>query len=218
MMKANQLPKPSPEIYATFIENGANSDLDFLNAYDWSTELVEKNGKYGLVNCIGEQLLNPNFEDFQMMSGHDMKIGDRVVAQLNDKWGVIQLDGGDGVWIVEPEYDYIGYPNSITSFKKGNKWGVMNINTKEWILPLVCDKIYGSSGFMFVNGIGVYEIAGKSGLILENGEFTEAIYDEIDLTAEVYSKARIGDQWGYIAQDGQLVEDPDEAYFYEYID
>lgn len=217
-MENNKLPKPSQAQYAKFIEEGLNSDLDFLNAYDWSTELVEQNGKYGLVNCIGEQLLTPNFENFQMMSGHDMKIGDRVVAQLNGKWGIVTLDGGAGTWVVEPEYDYIGYPNNITSFKKDNKWGVMNIATKEWILPLVCDKIYGSNGFLFVNGIGVYEIAGKSGLILENGEFTQAIYDEIDLVAEEFSKARIGELWGYIAKDGQLVQDPDEAYFYEFID
>lgn len=217
-MEKNQLPKPSPTQYATFKEKGVNLDLDFLNAYDWSTELVAENGKYGLVNCIGEQLVSANFENFQMMSGHDMKIGDRVVAQLNGKWGIITLDGGEGVWVVEPAYDYIGYPNTITSFKKGDKWGVMNTDKKEWILPLVCDKIYGANGFLFVNGIGVYEIAGKSGLILENGEFTDAIYDEIDLVAAEYSKARIGDLWGYIAKDGQLVQDPDEAYFYEYID
>jgi hypothetical protein len=213
-----KLPKPSHEQYATFNEKGASLDLDFLNAYDWSTELVEQNGKYGLVNCIGEQLLMPNFENFQMMSSHDMKIGDRVVAQLNDKWGIVTLDGRAGVWVVEPAYDYIGFPNSITSFQKDNKWGVMNISTKEWILPLVCDKIYGANGFMFVNGIGVYEIGEKSGLILENGECTEAIYDEVDLVAEEFSKARIGDTWGFIAKDGQLVQDPDEAYFYEYID
>ena len=69
-----------------------------------------------------------------------------------------------------------------------------------------------------MNGIGVYEIGEKSGLILDNGEFTEAIYDEIDLVADEFSKARIGDRWGFIAKDGQLVQDPDEAYFYEYID
>jgi hypothetical protein len=147
-----------------------------------------------------------------------LKIGDRVVTELDNKWGIITLDGNSGTWVVEPEYDYIGYPNSITMFRKADKWGVMNTNTKEWILPLICDKIYSSNGFMFVNGIGVYEIAGKSGLILDSGEFTEAIYDEVDLAAEDFSKARIGDLWGYIAEDGQLVQDPDEAYFYEYID
>jgi hypothetical protein len=217
-MEITQLLKPTAAQYATFVEKGFSLDLDFLNAYDWSTVLVEQNGKYGLINCIGEQLVSPNFENFQMMSGHDMRIGERVVAQLNGKWGIITLDGGEGVWVVEPAYDYIGYPNTLTSFQKDNKWGVMNIATKEWILPLVCDKIYGANGFLFVNGIGVYEIGEKSGLILDNGEFTEAIYDEIDLVAEEFSKARIGDLWGFIAKDGQLVQDPDEAYFYEYID
>lgn len=219
-MSENQLPKPSPEVYATFIKNGgfSNPDLDFLNSYDWSSVLFEINGKYGLQNCIGEQLLSPVFENFQMMSNHNLKIGGRVVAEFNNKWGIISLDGNSGIWIVEPEYDYIGYPNSITMFRKADKFGVMNTDTKEWILPLICDTIYCSSGFMFINGIGVYKIAGKSGLILDSGEYTEAIYDEVDLAAEDYSKARIGDIWGYVAKDGQLVQDPDEAYFYEYID
>lgn len=217
-MENDQLPKPSKEQYAIFNENDENLDLDFLNAYDWSTELIEKNGKYGLVNCIGETLLHPNFEDFQMMSAHDIKTGDRVVTKLNDKWGIITVDGGEGVWFVEPLYDFIGYPNTITSFLKGNKWGVMNTVSKEWILPLVCDKIYITNGFMFMNGVGAYEIGEKIGLISENGKFTDAIYDEVELDEEDFYKGRIGELWGYIAEDGQLVQDPDEAYFFESFD
>jgi hypothetical protein len=217
-MENDQLPKPSKEQYAIFNENDEDLDLDFLNAYDWSTELVEKNGKYGLVNCIGEPLLQPNFEDFQMMSGHDIKTGDRVVTKLNDKWGIITVDGGEGVWFVEPVYDFIGYPNTITSFLKGNKWGVMNIVSKEWILPLVCDKIYINNGFMFMNGVGVYEIGDKTGLISANGEFTDAIFDEVELDEDDFYKGRIGELWGYIDEDGQLVQDADEAYYFESFD
>jgi hypothetical protein len=65
-MENVQLLKPSAAQYATFVEKGLSLDLDFLNAYDWSTVLVEQNGKYGLINCIGEQLVSPNFENFQI--------------------------------------------------------------------------------------------------------------------------------------------------------
>lgn len=219
-MLENQLPKPSPEVYATFIKNGefGNPDLDFLNSFDWSVEVFEKNGFYGLKSCIGEMLLNPKFQDFPLIPFYDMNIGDKLVARLNNKFGVLQLDGSDGLWIIEPEYDHVGFPGGITSFKKDGKWGIMDISTKEWILPLVCDLVYEHQGCIFINGIGIYEINGKSGLILDNGEFTDAIYDEVDLAAADYSKARIGELWGYVAKDGQLVQDSDEAYFFEYYD
>jgi hypothetical protein len=219
-MNDNQLPKPSPEVYATFINNGefGNPDLVFLNSYDWSVEVFEKNGFYGLNSCIGELLLNPNFQDFPFIPFYDMNIGNIIVVKFNDKYGIIELDGADGVWIIEPEYDYIGFPGGITSFIKNGKWGVMDVSTKEWILPLNCDFVYEHQGCIFINCIGKYEIGGKLGIILENGEITDAIFDEVDLFNEDYSKARIGDLWGYVDKDGQLVQDPKEAYFYALIE
>ena len=44
-MEITQLLKPTAAQYATFVEKGFSLDLDFLNAYDWSTELVEQNPK-----------------------------------------------------------------------------------------------------------------------------------------------------------------------------
>jgi hypothetical protein len=228
-MSENQLPKPSPEVYTTFIKNGgfSNPDLDFLNSYDWSVEVFDKNGLYGLKSCIGELLLNPIIQEFLWIPFYDMNIGDKLVAKLNNKFGIIQFDGADGVWIIEPEYDYIGFPGGITSFIKERKWGVMDILTKEWILPLNCDFVYEYEGCIFINGIGKYEIGGKWGIILENGEITGAIYDEValfnlfnlfNLLNEDYATARIGDLWGYVAKDGQLVQDTDKAYFHALIE
>lgn len=186
--------------------------LNFLNSFNWKTEIFEKDGKHGLVSPLGEVLLPPQYDDFMMLSHQELKKGDRVVAMQNGKWGVIIADG-QGTWLIEPQYDYIGYPNSITQVRKGDKWGVLDLDKKDFLIPLECDKIYADSGYMFVNGIGAYEKSGKMGFITIEGKFTQPIFDDTDWDVEGLLKVKLNDQWGYVTEGGQFTLIPDEAYY-----
>ena len=75
--------------------------------------------------------------------------------------------------------------------------------------------IYSNEGgILFTNGITVFEKNGKSGVLNEYGEYTDAIFDEVDMPEMGQSiKVRIGDKWGYIAEDGSFTTDEDDAYF-----
>jgi hypothetical protein len=216
-MKHKPEPRPTPEIYEIFLKNGkwGHSDQDFVDAYNWMNIEFEVNGKIGLKNCIGEQLLNPIFEEFEITARYPHVIGELVSARYNGKWGVVKLDGGDGVWLIEPEYDYIDCPSCSTKFRKNGKLGVMNVFTKEWILPLFCDYIHADQNTTFLySGITCYEVNDKLGLALYNGDYTDAIFDEVDKDNEsYYYKARIGELWGYVAKDGQLVQERQNAHF-----
>ena len=103
-----------------------DDDIDFLNTYNWNSDTFEENGAYGLKNCIGEVLVPPIFEDYLLLSYHDYKKGSKVVVMKNSKWGLIKI-GEENKWILEPEFDYIGYPNNITYVVKDKKYGVINL-------------------------------------------------------------------------------------------
>lgn len=220
-MKQNPLPRPTPEIFQDFLKNGMwfHRDDEFVDAYNWMNIEFEVNGKIGLKNCLGEQLLSPIFDEFEITAQYPLVIGQLISAQFNEKWGVIKLDGGDGVWVIDPEYDYIDCPSIDTKFRKNGKFGIMNVYTKEWILPLFCDYIHGGKNALFFGtGITWYEINDKLGLVIYNGDYTEAIYDEVCIDSELYYKARIGELWGYVAKDGQLVQERQNAHFRSYCD
>ena len=184
--------------------------VDLMNAFDWTTRSFGKGKKWGLKNPLGEVILEPGYENFMMLTPSDLKTGDRVVAMKNGLWGVLLIDG-PGTWLIEPEYDYIGYPNDITHVRKGNKWGVLNLDKKEFLIPLECDHIDSDKGFMFINGIGAYERDGKCGIITHYGAFTEAIFDEAELIPEEWVKVKFEGQWGYLDEELKFTLDEDEA-------
>ena len=130
------------------------------------------------------------------------------------KWGMIRI-GNENEWVMEPVYDYIGFPNSITFVQKENKYGVINLTTQEFILPLELEFVSSENGFMFCNGISTYGKDGKEGVIMDNGEFTEAIFDETGVPEMGENfQVRIGEEWGFINEKGLFTHDEDESYYY----
>ena len=139
--------------------------------------------------------------------------GVRVVVEVNGKFGVVIADG-IGTCLIEPEYDFIGYPNDIVHVCKNGLWGVLNIATGEYLIPPDCESVSNDNGFMFTNGIGYYEKAGKLGVIRDDGAFTEAIYDEVDGFPDEVVKVKLNGQWGYIDENKKFTTDEDSASFY----
>lgn len=192
-------------------ENGWDDDyLDIMNAYDWSTEIFGSGKNWGLKNALGKVILEPSYEDFQMLSHSELKAGDWVVAQKNEKWGVLKIDG-PGTWKVEPEYDYIGYPNNLTAVCRNNKWGILDISKNEFLIPLECESIYVENGFMFVNGVGFYEIKGKTGVITNDGRYSASLFEAIDCEPHELIKVKLNGQWGYLDENMNFTLDEDEA-------
>jgi hypothetical protein len=196
--------------------NDNNAVINFMNQFDWSSEVIEEDGQYGLKNCFGELLTPIAFEDFQLLTHEVLTKTSRVVAQKDGKWGVLITDGSEN-WLVQPEYEEIGFPNVLTTVKKDGKMGVLNIATGEFLIPCENDHIYTAMGMLFNNGIAIYEKDGLSGIINEEGEYTEPIFDEVDLEGNGNIRVRQNDIWGYANEEGKLTLDPDESWFYEVI-
>ena len=208
--------KPSREQFYKYINGVLSEDEahDFYNTYDLENQVYEENSKFGLVNCTGEILVLPLFDDFRLLSSKPLVPGNKVVAQQNSLWGIVKVDGELGEWMIEPTYEYISYPNTIAACYKDKKWGVLNTTTNEFIIPMICDHISLENGFIFCNGIGTFEINGKWGVMREDGEHTEAFFDEVELDLEQAVKVRIGETWGYINEDGKFTVDRDESCYW----
>lgn len=191
--------------------------LDVLGAYDWSDYKITEGNKIGLKTKEGEIILPPQMEDIRQLMDKEPGKGDKVVAKLNGKWGIILADS-KGTWIIEPVYDYIGYPNNLTSVQKDGKWGVLDISKRDYLIPPECDKVWDDMGFMFTNGIGLYEKGGKTGVITESGAFTGAIFEEVEGEPDGPVKVKYEGKWGYINENNEFTTDEDKAYYHYHLD
>ena len=221
MNAENSLPKPTVAILEKRVilekqdgKDANNELLDLINSHDWSCEVFEENGKYGLKSCIGKVLLPAKFDDFKALANVHIKEGQKIVAMLDGKFGILRADGV-GEWIVSPEFNEIGYPNSITSVFKGDKWGVLNTETGEYIIPAELDLIYGGTSFMFTNGMAYFEKDGKVGVMNDVGEFTQAIFDEAEPNEHGVIVIKFNGKEGFIDKNGHYTEDEDDAWFME---
>lgn len=211
--------KPSQkeyEKYKAIMEKGdwSDDDMKFLDQINISSEVFEENGHQGLKNCLGEILIEAKYQDFMTMSSHDLEKGDRVTTMQNGKWGVLRVDTNEQ-WLAEPIYDFIGYPNRITFVVKEGVYGVLDLEAKKFIIPLHCDFVSSDNGFMFCNGIAQFGIDGKIGVMMDNGEHTEAIFDEVEaFEMEQDVKVRIGEDWGVINEQGKFETDSDQAHYF----
>lgn len=188
--------------------------LNLMNSYDWSCEVFEENGKYGLKSCIGKVLLPAKFDNFKALANVHVNEGQKMVAMQDGKYGILLADGV-GEWIVAPEFDEIGYPNIITSVYKDGKWGVINTSSGEFIIPAELDLLYGGNDFIFNNGMAYFEKDGKVGVMNENGEFTQAIFDEAEPNEHGVITVTLNGKEGFIDEKGQFTQDEDEAWFME---
>ncbi len=186
--------------------------LDFMNSIDWSAEIFSVDDKHGLKTALGEVILPPIFEDIHVLTFTDYSKGKLVTAAINGKYGVVRADGV-GTWIIEPKFDYIGIPNSLTQVYIDNKWGVIKVPSGEYLIPPDCDSVSGSNGFLFVNDLAIYEKEGKTGVITSNGHFTAPEFDEVEWWDDGAVKVKINDEWGYIDENDTFTTDEDEAYY-----
>jgi hypothetical protein len=185
-----------------------------MNDVKKQDQVFSENGKYGLASADGSVLLPAVFDDFKLLSGFTIRAGQKVVARLGDKYG-IAIAGTEGEWLIEPMYDDIAFPNMITAVKKGEKWGFLNTQTLEMVIPVELDTISNGHSFPFVNGVGYFQKDDKWGVILEDGTYTAAVFDEAEPNDSGVIEVRQGNVSGWIDQKGQLTTDENDAWFME---
>ena len=218
-MENKTLPKPTLADYAkrdayneAYEKWSSDEYLEFMNSIDWSAEIFTVDDKHGLKTALGEVILPPIFEDIHVFTFIDYNKGKLVTAAVNGKYGVVKADGV-GTWIIEPNFDYIGIPNSLTHVYINNKWGVIKLPSGEYLIPPECDSVSRNNGFLFVNDVAIYEKDGKTGVITSDGHFSAPEFDEVEWWDDGAVKVKLNGEWGYIDENDQFTTNEDEAYY-----
>jgi hypothetical protein len=182
--------------------------VDFINFIIGSKPIkngpvwVMKDGKFGLFDISGKELVSPKYEEVRPFERG------RSWIKLNGKWGLIddkgkeltpiKYDGAiisdegiiwvreEGKWVIIDEngkelssnrYDYDAvtpFTEGVSWVLKGNKWGLVDKNGKEIILP----KYEGICPF--VGGLSAVMVGEKWGIIDKSGkEIIPIKYDGI---------------------------------------
>jgi hypothetical protein len=194
--------------------------------------LVTKNGKTGICNSIGKELIKPNFDEIidnetfitniskssnqqSRAFGYDLANKmNLIVYRIDGKYGII-TNSDTLVSISKAFVDDINFRKNIAVIKSGNKYGFINYGLSSYVLPKY-DKLseFGASENL---DFAIFCINNKWGLLNTATalESTKAKYDQISQT-EINSifKVRTGSKNGLINSTGSELINPffDEIY------
>ena len=111
-------------------------EYEYKGKFKYGVARIKENGKWGLINSNGEQVLPPEFEEIVTLSFNNGLMG----VKIDGKWGLADHNGDE---IVPAIYDDI-FPYygrfGISKVKKNNSWGLINKEGKV-ITSIEYDKI-----------------------------------------------------------------------------
>ncbi len=121
-----------------------DSKEEFIRGY----AVVSKDGKYGIINQAGEEVVPIQFEKVSNF------IGDYARVQIDNKFGFVDKSGKV---VVAPKYDKIyGYNGEYAKIELNGKVGLIDKQAKEIVAP-----IYDAVNYNIIGGY--FEVA-------QNGE------------------------------------------------
>ena len=158
-----------------------NSDVNDV-WYDKEVLKFEKDGKYGLIDFTGKEVLAPEYNNIQALQG----IEKALVLEKDGKFGL--YNSLSKARITEITYDSIeafgkSYNEGYIVKDSSGKYGLLSAEGKV-ILPNTYDKIYkahGSEKYVVDDNLKTKLIDKEGNVILESGfdEITEVIGDAI---------------------------------------
>ena len=177
-----------------------NLQNELIYNYDWSDEVFEENGKFGVRNFLGKVIIFPEWDDIPCPL--DYFANDKVpyIVSKDGLCGLV-MAGDDNRIISDCIYDFITpegerniySPNICEYFivSKDKLYGILNIDGTEKV-PCIMDSIE--------EGLHLYK-DGKVGFVASNldGNVVWPEFDEIDFESdELMPSARKNGQWGRV--------------------
>ena len=230
--KTKVLNSKEKEVIKNFnkVEAIANCDENQNIWYENNVFKVEKNGKYGLINYSGKELLSPDYDSIKPVQG----VENSLIIEKDNSFGLCD-DAGN--IIIEPKYKEIlkignDYKNGYIVVDTNDKYGVIGFD-KEVILETKYNQIKGVCGedIYVIKENDKYVIINKSGEKIINNSFDDVSslnkeyivavkdgkYGVINMTGDTkiefkYDKltytngndyiAKSGDKYGVVSIDG----------------
>lgn len=178
----------------------SNSDVDPKLRYDYvysesdGMRKVEKNGKKGLIDSKGREVVAPQYDYIYSKSDGLYKV------EKNGKKGFIR---SDGTVFIAVKYDYIySKSDGVYKVELNSKKGFVDAKTGKEICPPKYDYIYSKR-----DGLYKVELNGKKGFLDANyQEILPPTYDYIYSFSGGLAKVELGRKIGYINKQGKLVQ------------
>lgn len=199
------------------IKNG--EDKKKVKSYSYYT--VYENGKFGVINNVGETVINPEYTEIVLIPNKDVPIfictydlndqdgtyKTKVINQKNEEIfkeyskveAIDNFDSKQNIW----------YEDDVLRVEKDGKYGLINFEGKE-VLPCDYDEITALKGV--TNNLLVKK-DGKVGLVNEKGQtIVNTEYKDIKTLKEGYKNEYIivndNNQYGIISTTGTVIIEP----------
>ena len=179
------------------VDTIANYDKTQNIWYESNVLKVQKNGKWGLCDFSGKEILPCEYESIETLKG----VKNSLLIVKDGKYG---LSDNSGNIIIEPNYSKIekiedDYKNGYIVINQEGKYGIIGFD-KSVTLECNYEEIKGiySANYFVVKNNGKYIIIDKEGnTVLEN-----AFDDVIDISGD-YIIAKKGEKVGVLDKTGQ---------------
>lgn len=174
---------------------------------NWYCQTFEHNGKVGLTDCSGTEVLIPAIYDSIPFLWHN----DRrwlTPVELNGRFGFAEPDG-KGTLTVPCQFCKVKLIENgfffLVKLEEDGKWGVIN-RIGNLVLPCCADEV------QLCNDCNIaYRVGDKWGWTRHNGSLLiEALYDDVNLEdlGKPYTFVKDGVK-GYVTQDGKFISEAD---------
>ena len=196
---------------------------------------VEKDGKYGLINFEGKEVLPCDYDEITALKG----VTNNLLVKKDGKVGLVNEKGQT---IVNTEYKDIktlkeGYKNEYIIVNDNNQYGIISTTGTVIIEPKYEDVKYLNNSEMFaIKDAGVWKLINKDTQILIDGGYDNIIeakgenvvvekggkygvvttkneekipveYEQIKYTFSIYYIAKTGGKYGIINLNNEQVKD-----------
>lgn len=165
--KTKALNSKNEEIFTDYenLEPIANYDSNNIISYEQNAIKVQKNGKYGMINIEGKEILPCEYDALYSLKNTNNSI-------LVEKDGKIGLVDSTGKVIIEPQYKEIrglgtDYTSGYIVITEDNQYGVVDCNNQK-----VLDTKYQDIKSLTDNGTYVVKENNNWELVQRNGEVT----------------------------------------------
>ena len=204
--KTKVLNSKNEEIFKEYEKVEAIQNLDENSNlwYENNVLKVEKDGKYGLINLLGKELLPCEYEQIATIEG----VKNALKIEKDEKYGVVD---GEGKIVLKTEYADV--TNLGEDIKDGfiiksdeEKYGIVNYSGE-----LVLDAIYEGIEKVYGNDLYVIDKSNKQVLVKSDG--TEVLTSGYDEITDVLKNAENGiiikknNKYGVIKTTGDKVID-----------
>lgn len=203
--KTKALNSKNEEIFTQYSQIEALDNYDESNNiwYEKNVLKVQKDGKYGLIDFNGKEILNMEYDNISTLKG----VENSILIEKDNKVGLINSDGKN---IIDANYKEI--KNIDKDYKKGyivvdenNKYGVIDYNQKQ-VLENKYDEIeavYGEKLFVIKEGKNEKLINDEGNVVLEDG------FDKIEQILQHSSKKGVifvkDSKYGVMNVDAEVI-------------